>query len=545
MTERRGLVREVARATLGFGDLRPGPEEAAEALLSGRDTLVVMPTGSGKSAIYQIAGGLIGGTSVVVSPLIALQRDQVDGIGDDLGGAGQVNSSITDKQRRQVFDDLGDGELEFVFLAPEQLSNDETLERVKAAEPSLFVVDEAHCISSWGHDFRPEYLRLNSVIEALGRPQVLALTATAAPPVRREIVEQLAMRDPAVVVSGFERPNIHLEVHTSAQAGQAREALVERADGMQGTGLVYVATRQQAEELAAELDGQGCHAVAYHAGLGRGRRDDVHERFLAEKPVVVVSTTAFGMGIDAPHVRFVFHADPPESLDAYYQELGRAGRDGKPAHAVLFHSLDERGGRRFFAGTAELPTELVEAMATAVASAAEPLPTAVLAEVADVSSAPLTVALDSLERAGAVRVDGQRLVSWVDGVAPEHAAAQAVRDHEAYRAAERTRAEMMARYLGSEACRWRTLLAYFGQRAEENCGHCDNCEAGLVEQVGHGNRPFPLEARVAHDTWGEGQVIAYEGDTMTVLFDEAGYRVLSVDVVTQKELLAPSEVHGS
>ena len=534
------LTREVAAAALGFADLRPGQAEAVTALLAGKDALVVMPTGSGKSAIYQIAGALLDGATVVISPLIALQRDQVESIGTDLGGAGQVNSSMSHAQRRRTFEGLDAGKLGFVFVAPEQLANEETLDRIRAVEPSLFVVDEAHCISSWGHDFRPEYLRLGTMVEALGHPQILALTATAAPPVRAEIIEQLGMRDPEVIVQGFFRPNIHLEVVTKPDAKQAHQALVDRALELEGTGIIYVALRKQAEDLAAELEARGRAAAAYHAGLPTRQRTAVHERFVDEEPFIVVATIAFGMGIDVPHVRFVLHADPPESLDAYYQEFGRCGRDGEPAEAVLFRSHEDAGGRRFFAGTTDIPGALLEKLASAITVALEPLPVTTLAQLCGIPATRLTVALDRLEKVGAIRVDSEGMVSQVeDGPSPVDAAREAVVDHETYRTAERTRTEMMRSYLETDGCRWRMLLGYFGQPAEGACGQCDNCRAGLTEDVVNRDRPFPLESRVVHRQWGEGQVIGYEDDTMTVLFAEGGYRTLAVRLVLERELLEP------
>jgi ATP-dependent DNA helicase RecQ len=535
------LVSEVAGAALGFEDLRPGQETAAAAVVAGSDVLAVMPTGAGKSAVYQIAGALVPGATVVVSPLIALQQDQVAAIGDGLGGARQVNSSMTDAQRRQAFAELHDGELEFLFVAPEQLANEETLELIKEASPSVFVVDEAHCISAWGHDFRPDYLRLGSFIEALGRPQVVALTATAAPPVRREIIEQLGMRDPVVVVSGFLRHNLHLAVERHAD-DEHTAAVVARAVSTAGTGIVYVATRRQAEELATAIAAGGKDAAAYHAGLNKGQRSDVHSRFLAGGDFVVVATIAFGMGIDAPHVRFVLHVDPPESLDAYYQEVGRAGRDGEPATAVLFRSRQSPGGRRFFAGTAELPVDVLTTVAEATQAAAEPIPLPSLAAVAKASESRLTVALDRLQRVGAVEVDGEGCVAW-SGTAPvEEVVEQAAAAHERYRTTDRTRGEMMQRYLETDQCRWRTILGYFGEPSADNCGHCDNCDAGVATagRAGH-DEPFPLGARVLHASFGAGEVVAYEADTMTVLFDDAGYRNLSVDLVRENQLLAPGQ----
>src|SRR3954447_3335125 len=369
-------IERAAREVFGYESLRPGQHEAVEAVVAGNDVLAVMATGYGKSAIYQVAALLIPRATVVVSPLLALQRDQIEELDETeaTGGAAGVNSLASQAERREALEEFEHAELEFLFVSPEQLSNQKVLADIAAAQPSLFVVDEAHSIREWGHDFRPDYLKLGSVAEAIGRPPILALTATASPPVREEIVERLGMRDPDVLVRGFDRPNIWLGVEHFHDADAKSRALIERVGEEPKPGIVYTATRHRAEELAADLRDAGVQALHYHGGMHKSERGDAQERFMHDDVEVVVATTAFGMGVDKPNVRFVFHSEPSDSVDSYYQEIGRAGRDGEPARAILFNRVEDLGLRRFFAGGGQVDEEQIHIVAEAVREHARPMP---------------------------------------------------------------------------------------------------------------------------------------------------------------------------
>ncbi|GAA2298086.1 RecQ family ATP-dependent DNA helicase [Nonomuraea roseoviolacea subsp. roseoviolacea] len=537
----RDRCERAARRLLGLDELRPGQLDAMTSLAEGRDTLVVMPTGSGKSAVYQVPALVLPGPTLIVSPLIALQRDQVEALRRQRHDekATSVDASTPAGRRAATFEALRAGETEFLFCAPEQLARPDVVRELAEAGISLMVVDEAHCVSAWGHDFRPDYLRLGAAAEAIGRPVIAALTATAAPPVREEIVERLGMRDPLQIVRGFDRPNITLSVRR--ELSDPADALVAAVLEQPSPGIVYTATRRRTAELAGRLAEAGLRAEAYHAGLRRAERDAAHGRFMAGELDVVVATSAFGMGIDKPDVRYVFHSEIPGSLDAYYQEIGRAGRDGDPAEALLFYRPEDLALQRFFTGA--LPdVETLEQVARAVADAGGGkgkggVERKVLCERVGLSARRLTTLLDLLQRSGAVCLEARRVTPVAGGPGPAEAAARARELAERHREIERTRHEMMRRYAETLDCRRRFLLAYFGEDLGEPCGHCDTCRAGTAREPARGEGPFPVHAQVEHATWGPGEVIRRDEDRLTVLFEEAGYRELLLETVVDQRIL--------
>jgi ATP-dependent DNA helicase RecQ len=538
----RARVGHIAQEMFGYERLRPGQKAALRSVLDGHDTLAVMPTGAGKSMIYQAAGNLLAGPTVIVSPLIALQRDQVETIeGQNLGGAAQVNSTIPTAEVREAFANLKDGELEFLFLAPEQFNREETLEQLKQAQPSLFVIDEAHCISAWGHDFRPDYLRLGAVIEELGHPRILALTATAALPVRNEILERLNMRDPYVVVQGFDRPNIWLGVETFQDESTKKRALLERVAEAEMPGIIYTGTRKHAEEVAAALQDLGMKATHYHAGMKSKEREQVQEQFMRDAVGIIVATTAFGMGIDKANVRFVFHYDISDSVDSYYQEIGRAGRDNDIAQALLFYCPKDLGLRQFLAASRQVGIDQVELVAEMIQRHKGRIEPEELRSQLGLSQTKIMQILTRLEEVGVIEMlpNGEVL----PGEQPRdlsEAAEEAVQMQESRRQFDRSRIEMMRGYAEVPGCRREYLLNYFGELFDGPCGFCDNCEAGTTVEESEDKLPFPLNSRVVHTIWSEGVVLRYEGDKIIVLFDGVGYKALSLAIVMEKGLLQPA-----
>lgn len=533
-------IARVARESFGIEELRPQQLDAIEAAVAGRDVLVVWATGAGKSAVYQVAAALRPGLTAIVSPLIALQEDQLARLDDapdaPLGVA--LNSGRGARAQREAWDAIRSGEASYVLLAPEQLAKDEVVSDLAAAGVSLLVVDEAHCIAAWGHDFRPDYLMLGDVAERLGRPPVLALTATATSPVRAEIIERLGMADPAVLVGDVDRPNIALSVRRHNDESGKRDAVLDEIAGLARPGLLYTATRRAAQEYAEALDQRGLRAVAYHAGLSAKERTRVHEAFHDGAVDVVVATSAFGMGIDKADVRFVVHADIPDSIDAYYQELGRAGRDGEAAAATLHYRPEDLALRRFFAASAPKRGELkrlVSAISGATRGRAE------LAAAGGLSSRRVTALLTVLIDAGAVRAS-RAGVALRRGMTVERAVDAALERAEERERIDRSRIEMLRGYAETRRCRRAILLGYFGQDYVEPCDNCDTCAVSAAGRDATPARsdaaPFAVDDLVRHHEWGEGTVMAVDDDRVTVFFDSQGYKVLSTEVVAERGLLA-------
>ena len=478
-------LRRTLRRKFGFRSLREGQEEVIRSVIEGKDTLVLMPTGAGKSLCYQLPGAQLPGTTLVVSPLISLMKDQVDKLQEMGINAAQVNSTLSAGEEREVLSGIENEEREFVFVTPERLAQPEFLETLKGIKIDVFVIDEAHCISQWGHDFRPTYLRLKEAIAALGNPPVLALTATATPEVVDDIRRQLGREEMEVIDTGIYRENLHFEVIAVRDDEQKRERLARIVQKAPGTGIVYTSTVKDCDAVTEHLKSLGFSVARYHGKLGSRERKRNQDRFMAGELQVIVATNAFGMGIDKPDIRFVVHYNLPGSLESYYQEAGRAGRDGEPARCVLLYLPEDRNTQIFFLNGRYPKEEHFDAVYTALEklrAGREPVLPSALHERSGVAQGKVRVVLATmkdLEMVDEPEPGHFRLLRT--GLTAEELDTMA-RRYEERAEIDRDRLRRMVLYAQTALCRWKAILDYFGEEVDwERCGHCDSCERPLPE----------------------------------------------------------------
>jgi len=471
----------------GFREFLPGQEPVVSSLLAGRDTLAVMPTGGGKSLCYQLPAMVMEGVTLVVSPLIALMKDQVDGLVRKGVPATMINSTLTPAEQTERLREMSAGKFKLVYIAPERFRSSAFIRALKGVPIALVAVDEAHCLSQWGHDFRPDYLRLSEALEVLEHPQTAAFTATATPEVRDDILKVLKLREPFVSISGFERPNLSLRV-THCDGHREKYARLKDLVETHRTGIVYCSTRKKVEEVSASLSGMGVKLVAYHGGMEDKDREWAQNVFLDRSYDVVVATNAFGMGIDRSDVRFVAHFDVPGSIEAYYQEAGRAGRDGEPSECeLLFNYADTRTQEFFIEGNnpgADVIRDLYAAVRKLNGAANEGILLTIneLTETLNLkNSMQVSSAISHLVRSGHLerydvpgeRTRGTRLVD------PSLKAEDLPVDEEALDEKDRrdrAKLEAMVKFCyDRRTCRQQWILEYFGESDSSPCGTCDFC----------------------------------------------------------------------
>ena len=422
------------RRVFGVNQFRPGQEQVIRAVIEGRDAVAIMPTGSGKSLCYQLPGLHLRGTTIVVSPLISLMKDQTDKLSSRGIDAAQMNSALPARVASRAVESIRRRTSEFVLVTPERLVKPEFLATLAGNHVDFVVVDEAHCVSQWGHDFRPAYLGIRDVLAALGHPPVLALTATATASVVTDIVSSLGLRDPQIINTGIYRPNLQLSVLRTPSDDDKRMQLVDLLRSVDGTGIVYTSSIKGAQAVHDELRVAGLAVGLYHGRLAAGARHETQEGFMSGAFKAMVATNAFGMGIDKPDIRFVVHYNVPGSLESYYQEVGRAGRDGAPARGVLLFRLEDRRIHRYFIG----------------------------GRYRGIKTRLARKEMDPGEREEQLRAYEQR------------------------RSNDEEKLERMMLYGQSATCRWRMLLDYFEDADADpdfRCGACDNCVNPLEGQI--------------------------------------------------------------
>jgi len=476
---------EALKEYFGFDHFLSGQGDVVEQIVSGRDGLVVMPTGGGKSLCYQLPALCLSGVTLVVSPLIALMKDQVDGLERKGIKATLINSTLTLAEQRERLSKVRQGEYKLLYVAPERFKSQSFMRSLEDVNISLFAVDEAHCLSQWGHDFRPDYMKLGNALEALGKPQCVALTATATPVVRADIMKVLRLTNPFETVSGFSRPNLTLSITPVEKVAQKYKRIKEIVREHK-TGIIYCATRKRVEEVAEHLAEIGVSCVAYHGGMSDAERERTQNIFIKKEADVAVATNAFGMGIDRADVRFVVHFEVPGSVEAYYQEAGRAGRDGENAVCeLLFNYADTRTQEFFIEGVNPSFKNIAQVYQYFQNQADENFELVCsldqIKDGADVKNAmAVGSAVGVLIRHGMIerfdvpqsRIKGTRLLK------PDVMASQLQIDKQAIEEKERRdrdKLKSMIEMCYARQCRQQWILEYFGEEDAEQCGSCDVC----------------------------------------------------------------------